>query len=168
MAATLYCIFGKIAAGKTSLARKLAAEHAAVLICEDEWLVRLEAEIKTFDDFRTHARRLRAAITPHVIDLLRLGISVVLDFPGNTPKDRAWIRSIFESGRAEHELHVIEAGDELCKARLRTRNETKPEGLYFGHVSEDIFDPVASLIVPPSEAEGFNLVHHRAQPDWRA
>jgi len=88
---------GKIAAGKTSLARKLAAEHSAVLFCEDEWLVRLEAEIETFDDFRKHARRLRAAIGPHVVDLLRLGISVVLDFPANTPKDRAWIRSLFDA-----------------------------------------------------------------------
>jgi hypothetical protein len=80
IAATLYCICGKIAAGKTSLARKLAAEHAAVLICEDEWLVRIEAEIETFDDFRKHARRLfRAVIGPHVIGLLRMGVSVVLD-----------------------------------------------------------------------------------------
>jgi hypothetical protein len=48
MAATLYRICGKIAAGKTSLARRLAVEHAAVLISEDEWLVRLEAQIETF------------------------------------------------------------------------------------------------------------------------
>jgi predicted kinase len=168
MAATLYCICGKIAAGKTSLARKLATEHAAVLICEDEWLVRLEAEIESFDDFRKHARRFRAAIGPHVVDLLRLGISVVLDVPANTPKDRAWIRLLFEAAQAPHELHVIEATDELCKARLRTRNETMPEGLYFGHVPEDIFDPVTSLLVLPLENEGFNLVRHRARPDERA
>jgi predicted kinase len=168
MAATLHCICGKIAAGKTSLARKLAAENAAVLICEDEWLVRLEAEIESFDDLRKHARRLRAAIGPHVVDLLRLGISVVLDVPANTPKDRAWIRSLFEAAQAAHELHVIEATDELCKARLRERNETMPEGLYFGHVSEDIFDPVTNLLVPPLEDEGFNLVRHRARPDERA
>ena len=167
IAGTLYCICGKIAAGKTSLARKLAAEHAAVLICEDEWLVRIEAEIETFDDSCKHARRLRAAIGPHVIDLLRLGISVVLDMPVNTPRDRAWMRSLFEAASAGHELHVIEATDELCKARLRARNETMPEGLYFGHVPEEIFDPVTSLLVPPSEAEGFNLVSHRAQPDQR-
>jgi predicted kinase len=161
--ATLYCIYGNIAAGKTTLARKLAAQHGAVLICEDEWLVRLETEIETFDDFRTHARRLRAAIGPHVVELLRLGVPVVLDFPANTAKDRAWIRSLFEAANAAHELHVIDVPDELCKARLRTRNETKPEGLYFGFVAEETFDPVGRLLVPPTEAEGFKVIRHEVQ-----
>ena len=159
-AATLYCVYGTIAAGKTTLARKLAAQHGAVLLCEDEWLVRLEAEIKHFDDFRRHARRLRAAIGPHVVQLLRLGIPVVLDFPANTVKDRAWIRSLFEAANAAHELHVLEAPLDVCKARLRARNETKPEGLYLGHVAEGLFEPVTRLIVPPSEAEGFNVIRH--------
>jgi predicted kinase len=163
--ATLYCIYGNIAAGKTTLARKLAAQHGAVLLCEDEWLVRLEAEIDTFDDFRTHARRLRAAIGPHVIQLLRLGTSVVLDFPANTPNDRAWIRSLFEAANAAHELHVIDASADACKARLRARNETKPEGLYFGHVPEEFFGPVTRLIVPPAEAEGFHVIRHEIRGD---
>jgi predicted kinase len=159
---TLYCIYGNIAAGKTTLARKLAAQHGAVLICEDEWLVRLEVEIASFDDFRKHARRLRAAIGPHVVELLQLGTSVVLDFAANTENDRAWLRSLFEAANAAHELHVIEAPEDVCKARLRTRNETKPEGLYFGHVPEDFFGPVTSLIVPPAETEGFNVIRHVA------
>jgi predicted kinase len=160
--ATLYCIYGNIAAGKTTLARELAARHGAVLLCEDEWLVRLEAEIETFDDFRTHARRLRAAIGPHVIALLRLGTSVVLDFAANTVRDRAWIRSLFEAANAAHELHVIEAPYDVCRGRLHARNETKPEGLYFGFVPEETFEPVMKLMVPPAEAEGFNIIRHQA------
>jgi predicted kinase len=163
--ATLYCIYGNIAAGKTTLARKLAAEHGAVLLCEDEWLVRLEAEIETFDDFRNHARRLRAAIGPHVVELLRLGVPVVLDFPANTVNDRAWIRSLFEAADAAHELHVIEAPVDLCKARLRARNEAKPAGLYFGFVPEEMFDPVGRLLAPPTGAEGFKVIRHVARPE---
>src|ERR1700726_1032761 len=101
--ATLYVVGGKIAAGKSTLARKLAAEHGAVLICEDEWLVRLQGKIESFDDFCAHARRLRAALTPHVVQLLTLGTSVVLDTAGNTPRDRAWMRSLFEAAQARHE-----------------------------------------------------------------
>jgi predicted kinase len=87
---------------------------------------------------------------------------VVLDFAANTVNDRAWIRSLFEAGNAAHELHVIEVSEEVCKARLRVRNETKPEGLYFGHVPEEFFGPVTSLIVPPADAEGFNVIRHVA------
>jgi predicted kinase len=162
--ATLYFICGKIASGKSTLARELAAQHGAAIICEDEWLVRLETRIESFDEFVIHSHRLRAAMTPHVVQLLRLGTSVVLDFPANTPKDRAWMRSLFEAARADHELHVIDAPNDLCKARLRSRNKTKPEGLYWGHVPEALFDPVTRLLVPPAEAEGFNIIRHEARP----
>jgi hypothetical protein len=42
-----------------------------------------------------------------------------------------------------------------------------PEGVYFGHVPEEIFDTVNRLIVPPTDAEGFNLVRHQATLDER-
>src|SRR5215469_15360049 len=97
--ATLHFICGKAASGKTTLARELAERHAAVLFCEDEWLTLLEAQIDSLADFVWHAKRLRAALAPHAVRLLQLGISVVFDFAGNTPNDRAWVRSIFESAK---------------------------------------------------------------------
>ena len=125
--ATLHFICGKAASGKTTLARELVARHAAVLFCEDEWLTLLEAQINNLADFAICSKRLRAALAPHAVRLLQLGMPIVLDFAGNTPKDRAWVRSIFESADADHVLHCILASDELCKARLRLRNATKPE-----------------------------------------
>jgi predicted kinase len=161
--ATLHFVCGKIASGKTTLARRLAEEHAAVIFCEDEWLTRLNVTINTFEDYLTHARTLRSALAPHVIQLLKREMSVVLDFPANTPRDRAWMRSLFENGRAQHLLHFVDASDELCKLRLRFRNETKPEGLYWGYVPEANFDAITRHLVPPSEAEGFNVIRYDAQ-----
>jgi predicted kinase len=155
--ATLHFICGKAASGKTTLARELAARHAAVLFCEDEWLTLLEAQIDSLADFNRHAKRLRAVIAPLAVRLLQLGVPVVFDFAGNTPKDRAWVRSIFDRAKADHVLHHIVASDESCKARLRRRNETKPDGIYFGFVSEDLFDEVTRYFVPPSVQEGFNV-----------
>ena len=160
--ATLHFICGKAASGKTTLARNLAAQQGAALFVEDEWLTRLEAQIATLADFVHHARRLRAALAPHAIQLLRIGTSVVFDFAGNTPNDRAWVRSIFESANADHVLHYIVASDESCKARLRLRNETKPEGLYFGFVSEDRFDEVTRYFTPPSDQENFHVIYYEA------
>jgi predicted kinase len=161
--ATLHFICGKAASGKTTLARELAERHAAVVFCEDEWLTLLEARIDSLADFVRHAKRLRAAIAPLAVRLLRLGVPVVFDFAGNTPNDRAWVRSIFESANADHVLHYIAASDDACKARLRLRNETKPEGLYFGFVGEDRFDEVTRYFVPPSEQEKFHVIYHEAE-----
>ena len=162
--ATLHFICGKAASGKTTLARKLAAQHSAALFIEDEWLTLLEAEIAGLADFGHHARRLRAALAPHAIQLLKVGTSVVLDFAGNTPKDRAWVRSIFENAGAEHRLHVIVASDELCKIRLRLRNGTKPAGLYYGNVTEALFDEVTRYFVAPADQEGFEITRYDPEP----
>lgn len=160
---TMHIICGKAASGKTTLARELAVQHAAVLFCEDEWLTLLGADIVTLADYVRHATRLRAALAPHATQLLRLGTSIVLDFAGNTPKDRAWARAIFEAAGAEHRLHVIEASDALCRARLRLRNATKPQGLYYGEVSEALFDAVTRHFVPPSDEENFHVVRYQAE-----
>ena len=86
----------------------------------------------------------------------------MFDFAGNTPNDRAWVRSIFESADADHVLHCIFASDELCKARLRLRNETKPGGLYYGLVTEDRFDEVTRYFVPPSDQEKLHVISYEA------
>ena len=49
-------------------------------------------------------------------------------------------------------LHVIVASDERCNVRLRRRNETKPEGLYYGNVTEAQFEAITRYFVPPSDA----------------
>ena len=62
--ATLHFICGKAASGKTTLARELAARHAAVLFGEDEWLTLLDAEINSLADHMRHSKRLKAALAP--------------------------------------------------------------------------------------------------------
>jgi predicted kinase len=159
--ATLYLLGGKMGSGKTTLARKLASEHGAALICEDEWLMRMQVQINAAEDFIFYARPLRAALTSHIVQLLKLGMSVVLDVPANTVEDRRWMRALFEHAKVRHELHCIIVPDDVCISRLRIRNETKPEGIYWGHVPLDIFDPVTQPFVLPSDAEGFNVIWHR-------
>jgi predicted kinase len=160
--ATLHFICGKAASGKTTLARKLAAEHRAALFVEDEWLTLLEAKIESLADFARHARQLRAPLGPHAIQLLKLGTSVVFDFAGNTVRERSWVRSLFEAAGAGHRLHVIVASDALCKQRLRLRNATRPAGLYYGDVSEATFDAVTRHFTMPAASENFNTTLYDA------
>jgi hypothetical protein len=55
---------------------------------------------------------------------------------------------------------LIEASDEECLAAIRRRNEEKPDGVYWDHVSDDMFHAVNPYITPPSPDEGFNVRAH--------
>lgn len=153
---TLHMLCGKIAAGKSTLARNLASQPKTALISEDEWLSRLyPGEIKTVGDYARCAARLRDAMGPHVEHLLRAGISVVLDFPANTPDTRSWQRKVFENARVPHSLHYLDVADEECKRRLRQRNE---DGTHRYTTSEAEFDAITKYFVAPAKEEGFNIV----------
>jgi len=156
---TLYLLCGKIAAGKSTLARGLAARPGTLLISQDHWMSSLfsEDELETIDDFARLSARLRAAMAPHVVDILRQGLSVVLDFPANTVGYRDWMRSLITQAGVAHELHLLDIPDAICKQRLRQRNA---EGEHPYQVSEATYDLFTSYFVPPAPDEGFNVVVH--------
>lgn len=155
--AALHFICGKAGSGKTTLARSLGRSLPAVVFCEDEWICTLGFEIRSLDDFAKASAKCRALIEPLAIDLLRLGVSVVFDFGGNTVKARQRVRGVFEAAGADHVLHVIAATDEQCLANIRRRNDEKPVGVYWGHVSDEIFRAVTAYFVPPAPEEGFTI-----------
>ena len=157
---TLHFICGKAGAGKTTMARELGRTLPAVVICEDQWIDTLGFKIRSLDDFGRASARCRDLIGPLTGELLRLGVSVVFDFSGNTAKGRLWVRNIFEAAGADHLLHVIEATDAECLANIHRRNAEKPPGVYWGHVSDETFHTVTAHFAPPRPEEEFRVVVH--------
>jgi len=158
-APTLHFLCGKAGAGKSTLAKALASAHAATLISEDLWLMRLFGEqMTTFDDYRVFARRLKRVVGPLAIELLQAGRSVVLDFPANSRESRAWFRSVFEQAGAGHVLHFVDTADALCLQQIARRNVERPEGSH--HLTEAQFDYISSFFEPPEAAEGFQVQTH--------
>jgi predicted kinase len=161
-APTLYLLCGKIAAGKSTLARRLAARPVTLLISEDHWTSNLFADdLRTIDDYGRYSARLRAAMGPHIVDILRQGLSIVLDFPANTVGNRNWMRSLIDQSGAAHELHLLDVPDTICKQRLRERNEC---GEHPFQVSEAEYDLFTSYFMPPQPSEGFNVIVHTLIP----
>lgn len=156
--AVLHLMCGKIAAGKSTLAAKLAADLGTIVMSEDDWLSLLfPNEIATVADYARCAARLREAMRPHLIALLRAGVTIVLDFPANTLLTRAWMRSLCEEAGVAHQLHYLDVPDTTCRSRLHARNASG----YPIKVSDEKFDLVTSYFVAPGADEGFNLVIHR-------
>ncbi|HYK03043.1 MAG TPA: ATP-binding protein [Thermoanaerobaculia bacterium] len=150
---------GKMAAGKSTLSRELALQESAVLLVEDEFLERLfPGEIADLAAYVRCSSRIREALGPHIRSLLSIGVSVVLDFPGNTRRQRAWFRRLIDDPGAEHELHFIDASDALCMRQLRKRSEDLPAESRW--TSEAEFQAVTAYFEPPAVEEGFNVVRH--------
>lgn len=151
---------GKMAAGKSTLSRELSEREDAVLLVLDDFLGRLyPGQIVDIASFVTYSTRIRDALAPHICSLLSMGISVVLDFPGNTRKQRSWFRQLCQQAGAEHELHFIEASDDLCKRQLRERSRGLPPGTRWTTDAE--FDALTAYFEPPADDEYFNVVHHQ-------
>lgn len=155
----LHFFCGKAAAGKSTLSKHIASQEDAILIREDLWLSKLYPnEFNELTDYVKYSKRLKSALAQHVVGLLNKGISVVLDFPGNTIEQRSWFRSLFQEVGCDHVLHYVEASDSLCKQQLHKRNQDLPEGN--APLTEEYFDLVTSYFQEPSDSEGFNIKKH--------
>ena len=153
---TLIFFCGKMGAGKSTLSKEIAKKESAILLSEDEWLKDLYPdEIDNFEDYIKYSTRLKPLIKKHVQELLNYGASVVMDFPGNTQKQRTWFKSIYTEYHFSHKLIYIEASDELCIKQIKQRASKTPERVKFD--TEEVFNHVIQYFQPPSESEGFNI-----------
>ncbi len=151
---TLIFFCGKMGAGKSTYAKKLANELSAVFLSEDEWLSCLyPEEIKNFGDYIKYSARLRPLLKAHVRRILLSGLSVVMDFPGNTKKQRAWFKEIFSAGQIPHKLVYLKADDQLCIKQLEQRRMNSPERAHFD--TAEVFHQVTAYFQEPTDEEGF-------------
>lgn len=156
---TLYFFCGKMASGKSTLARSLAQHHDAILWSEDELLAKLyPGEVQDVASYVRCAARLKDALASHLCELLGRGLSLVLDFPANTVRQRQWMRELLDASGAPHELHVLEVADEVCLARLAERAAEQPERQATD--TSAMFQAVTAHFRLPAPEEGFHLVRH--------
>ena len=158
----LHLLCGKIASGKSTLAASLSETPGTLVISEDTWLAALYADqMASVADYVRCAGKLRLALTPHLVALLKAGVSVVLDFPANTVANRQWMMTVIRESGVPHQLHFLDVADDICKTRLRARNAS---GEHDFAASDEQFDLITRYFVAPEEQEGFNIIRYQDQP----
>lgn len=158
MSGALHVLTGKIAAGKSTLAKRLARETDGMVIAEDAWLSTLyPGEIADLSDYLRSSERLRAAIAPLIVEMVRRGQVVILDFPANTVASRAWMKGLADAAGVTATLHFLDPPGEECRARMHARNAS---GEHPYHVDDATFDQFTAHFVAPTDDEGFAIVRY--------
>lgn len=152
----LHLLCGKMASGKSTLAKRLAQQHSAVLLSEDDLLATLyPGEISDVASYAERAKRLKKAVSNLVVSLLANGNSVVMDFPANTLSQRKWLVELSKQAKTTHLLHYIDVPDETCKLQLKKRVSENPERAATD--TTEMFDAITRHFEAPSLDEGLNI-----------
>ena len=143
----LFLTCGLPAAGKTTLARQLAADRSALRLTQDEWLIALGStpwDASTREKVDHELWRLAQ-------EVLRLGLSVVLDFGLWARIERDEMRSVARGLGVGVELHFLDVpADELWR-RIEARNAEPPWNSY--PIGRAHFDEWRRIFQAPDAAE---------------
>ncbi len=134
-------------AGKTALATKLAADRDAVRLTSDEWLWAIGStpwDASTQDKVEGQLWRLAQ-------ELLRLGVSVVLDFGLWARSERDALRSAARGLGVGVELHYLDVPTDELWRRIEARNSKPPWDSY--PISRADLDGWVDVFQTPDAAE---------------
>lgn len=157
---TLYFFCGKMGAGKSTKSKQLAIEKHAVLLSEDEWLESLyPSQIISFEDYLKFSAQLKPMVKKHVQNILSVDTNVVMDFPGNTQKQRKWFLDIASEINANHQLIYLNLNNEQCLRQIAQRRNEQPERAAFD--TEETFFHVTKYFEAPEVSEGLNILEFK-------
>lgn len=153
---TVYLIYGPVASGKSTYARKLSAEKNAIRFAIDEWMHDLFGADRTekMDMAWAMARaaRCEARIWLTCTQILAAGRDVVLELGSMRERDRDRVKTMVDAAGHTIAFCFVDAEREIRQQRLSKRNREKGETYSF-EVTPAMFDAMEMYFEPPSEQE---------------
>lgn len=133
--------------GKTTLARRLAADLPAVRLTPDEWMAPL------FGESDAGGRRdvLEGRFLWLAHETLRCGTSVVLDLGCWSPEERYAVRAVASLAGAGFELHHLTLPEDERRRRCTTRWQETPHETF--EMTEADHDRFVAAFCAPDDAE---------------
>ena len=145
--ARLILTCGLPGAGKTTLASQLATDRGAVRLTKDDWLWALgPTPWATTTQVKVNHQLWQLAQ-----EIVRLGLSVVLDFGFAARTERDQVRSVARDLGVGVELHFLDLPVDELWHRIEARNWTPPWNS--APIRRTHLDEWATLFQPPDAAE---------------
>ena len=110
-------------AGKTTRAKRLAAEHRALRLTPDEWMIPLYGD----NDANGKRNVLEGRLIWLALEALRVDVNVVLDYGCWARVERSAIRSVAQSAGATYQLVYLPVDEATQRARIVHRQERAPD-----------------------------------------
>jgi predicted kinase len=144
---TVFLMVGLPGAGKTVRAKELAAEHHALLLTPDSWMISL------FGQTQPDGKRdvLEGRLLGLAFEALRLNVNVVLDFGLWGRDERSALRWLAASVGAACEVVYMPVDRALQLGRVRHRQDRTPEETF--QMAEAELDAWRERFDVPGEAE---------------
>ncbi len=142
--ATLHLMVGLPCSGKTTLARRLESEKAALRLTADEWQLRLfgqDAEEPEHDARHTLIETMLWDIASRA---LALGTNVILDFGFWAREEREDFRLRAKQLGASSEVHFLDVPEDELMRRLAVRNAQPSQESF--HIPEAMMKPWIKLL----------------------
>ena len=147
---------GKMGAGKTTLAKRISSVPNAIYLSEDEILSSFYPnEIKSIQDYVLYSKRIKPYIERLVKRLTENELTVIMDFPGNTLKQREWFKNLIDLCQVEGKLIYLKVTDEVCIHQILKRRKEEPDRHKFDNV--EMFEKLSEFFQEPTVMEGFAL-----------
>lgn len=144
---------GKICVGKSTYAKKLCAEHSAVLLSVDEIMLAVFGQ-NAGEKHDEYVGKIQKFLMEKSCELAKSGINAVLDWGLWSKEERENARRFYSERGIAMEIHYLDISDEEWKRRIEKRNRLVQEGkseAYF--VDEGLSQKLLSFFEKPERDE---------------
>lgn len=159
-AVELHLICGLVGSGKTTLARQLAQELAALRLSRDEWMIRLYGSLPW--DGPAYVQALGPCtelLWDVALEVAGVGASVVLDWNFWSRARRAEALARGVTAGVPVRLHWLDVDLEVAVQRAKARLLAATPLVH--PITEDGIRHFATIFEPPTPDEGLSITVHR-------
>lgn len=154
--ATIHLVLGPVGAGKSTYARCLCEEHAAMMFNLDQWMAQLFRPDRPDEGvmawYVERTQRCIEQIWRLTASSLHVGTNVVLEIGLIQRRERERLYRRVEAAGYAMVVHVLDAPRDERRERVERRNDEQGE-TFSMVVPPDIFEMASDLWEPPDDDE---------------